>query len=197
MSLFLAITFCTHAKHPIEGTITTSDGVQLYYCLVGSGPDTVVVPAAAYLVREFKRLAPGRTLIFYDARNRGRSASTSDSTHLGIQYGLADLEKVREYFGIKKMSLIGWSYLGAMVALYAEEHPMQVDRIVQVDPMPPRKDPYWEQFQTVRAARLDSLGLNYLRKMRHLFECETSRCHGVRSNRPRTSSGKRASGFIA
>ena len=170
ISPLLLTTFCTHSKHPSEGTITTSDGVQLYYCLVGTGADTLVVPLAAYLAQEFKRLSPGRTLIFYDMRNRGRSGSASDSTHLGMQYGLADLERIRQYFGIKKMSLIGVSYLGAMVAHYAAEHPEQVDRIVQIDPIPPRKNPYWQQFLTIHAARMDSLGLGCLQNMQHTIE---------------------------
>jgi len=170
ISLLLTTTFCTDSENIREGYVTTDDGVKLYYCLVGSGADTVVVPAAAYLTREFKRLAPGRTFIFYDARNRGRSAVASDSTHLGIQYGLADLETLRQYFKIKRMSLIGWSYLGAMVVLYAAEHPERVDRIVQVDPVPPRKNPYWQQFLTVQAARMDNLGFESLQNMQHLVE---------------------------
>jgi len=168
----LLITTCRTqtTKEFQEGSITTSDGVQLYYCLVGAGPDTVVVPAAAYLVQEFKRLSPGRTLIFYDPRNRGRSAAASDSTNIGMQYGLADVESVRQYFGLKKMSLIGMSYLGAMVALYAAEHPEQVDRVVQIDPIPPRKDPYWQQFRTIHAARMDSLGFGCLQNMQDMVE---------------------------
>lgn len=129
--------------------------MQSYYCLVGTGPDTLVVPAAAFLVQKFKRLSPGLTFVFYDPRNRGRSEAVSDTTHLGIQYSLSDLEDVRQHFRIKKMSLIGWSYLGAMVALYAAERPEQVDRVVQIGPIPPRKNPYWQQFLTLRAARME------------------------------------------
>ncbi len=171
ISCLIITTLCTRAiKEFQEGTITTSDGVQLYSCLVGAGPDTVLVPAAAYLVQEFKRLSPGRTLIFYDPRNRGRSEAVSDTTHLGIQYSLSDLEDVRQHFRIKKMSLIGWSYLGAMVALYAAEHPEQVDRVVQIGPIPPRRDPYWQQFLTVHAARMDSLGFGCLQNMQRTIE---------------------------
>ncbi len=148
--------------------------MQLYYCLVGTGPDTVVVPAAAFLIQKFKRLSPGLTLIFYDPRNRGRSEAVSDTTHLGIQYSLSDLEDVRQHFRIKKMSSIGWSYLGAMVALYAAERPEQVDRVVQIGPIPPRKNPYWQQFLTLRAARMDSLGLGCLQKMQ---EYGSRYCH--------------------
>ncbi len=159
ISLLLLTTFCTDSKHPSEGTITSRDGVQLYYCLVGTGSDTVVVPAAAYLAQEFKRLAPGRTLIFYDMRNRGRSAAVQDSVKLGMNFELSDLEKVRQHFKLKTMSLIGWSYLGAMVTFYAAEHPEQVDRVVQIGPIPPRKNPYWQQFLTVHTARMDTLVL--------------------------------------
>ena len=41
---------------------------------------------------------PGRHSFFYDPRNRGRSEAVSDTTHLGIQYSLSDLEDVRQHF---------------------------------------------------------------------------------------------------
>lgn len=170
--LFLMIfVSCTPSPKEFEkGFIMTSDGVQLFYCLVGTGPDTVIVPAATYLSQKFARFSPGRTLIFYDPRNRGRSEAVSDTTHLGIQYELADLDELCQHFRIKRMSLIGWSYLGAMVALYAADHPEQVDRVVQIGPIPPLRNPYWHQYEKVHAARMDSLGLGCLQNMQQIIE---------------------------
>jgi pimeloyl-ACP methyl ester carboxylesterase len=37
---------------------------------------------------------------------------------------------------VKKFDLIGYSYLGMMVILYTMEHPQQVERIVQLGPVP-------------------------------------------------------------
>jgi hypothetical protein len=52
--------------------LTTGGGARLYFQRSGSGPQTVLIPNGIYMVEDFARLANGRTLIFYDVRNRGR-----------------------------------------------------------------------------------------------------------------------------
>lgn len=51
-----------------DGYVTTPDGVRLFYQKVGAGPQSVILPARLFLIRDFRRLAKGRTLIFYDMR---------------------------------------------------------------------------------------------------------------------------------
>jgi proline iminopeptidase len=122
-----------------EGHLTTADGVRLYYETLGSGPQTVVIPNGPYLLRDFERLAKGRTLVAYDVRNRGRSDSIDDVAKLsrGIQNDVDDLEAVRRYFRIDKLNLIGHSYVGLMVMLFAMKDPDVIDRIVQIGPTEP------------------------------------------------------------
>ena len=124
---------------PSEGYLTTEDGVRLFYQTSGSGPKAVVIPNGIYLFDDFKRLANGRTLIFYDLRNRGRSDQVSDGSKLkgGVHHDVDDLEAVRRHFGISKVDLIGHSYMGFIVILYAMEYGAHVNRIVQVGPMGP------------------------------------------------------------
>ncbi len=122
-----------------ETRVTTSDGVRLYVRILGDGPDTVVVGSAAYLAQDLAPLQSGRTLIFYDPRSRGASDAVTDAAHLGMDFEVSDIETVRSHFKIRRMSLIGWSYLGAVVALYAAAHPEHVLSIVQVGPMAPRR----------------------------------------------------------
>jgi proline iminopeptidase len=111
----------------------------LFFQTVGDGPQTVIIPNGIYLYDDFKHLADGRTLIFYDLRNRGRSDSVSDGEKLkrGIQNDVDDLEAVRRHFGIDKMDVIGHSYVGLMVVLYAMKYSANVNRIVQLGPMEP------------------------------------------------------------
>ena len=147
----LAATLLAHAActsdvaHPSQGYIEVDDSIRLFYRTVGAGADTVVVPAAMYLAEDLGPLASGRTLIFYDMRGRGRSSRVLDGSKLGFQFEIEDLETIRKHFQINRMSLIGFSYLGAVVALYAAEYPNHVKRIVQMGPMPPRSvAPYME-----------------------------------------------------
>jgi proline iminopeptidase len=120
-----------------EGYATTDDGVQLFYQKIGDSPSTVIIPNALYLFEDFKYLAVDHTLIFYDMHNRGRSDKVSESQKLsrGIHHDVKDLETIRKHFGREKVHLIGHSYLGLMVFLYATSYPDHVGRVVQIGPM--------------------------------------------------------------
>jgi pimeloyl-ACP methyl ester carboxylesterase len=118
------------------GYITAHDGARLFYEKVGSGPRTVIIPGGLFLHPDMDALAGGRTLIYYDMRNRGRSSRVEDVSAITIENDVRDLETVRAHFKVAKASLIGYSYLGMMVVLYAMEHPERVERIVQIGPVP-------------------------------------------------------------
>jgi pimeloyl-ACP methyl ester carboxylesterase len=122
-----------------EGYLTTDDGVRLYFQTLGNGSKVLIIPNAAWTYTDFSVLEPGRTLIFYDLRNRGRSDPVSDKARLsrGILRDVDDLAAVRRHFGIDRCDVIGWSYLGMMVVLYAEQHPHDVGRVVQIGPVQP------------------------------------------------------------
>jgi proline iminopeptidase len=126
--------------HPSEGYVTTDDGVRLFFQAVGSGSQTVVLPNGFHLLEDFRSLASDRTFVFYDVRNRGRSDTVTDPAKLvrGIHNDVDDLDAVRRNLGIEKLNLIGHSYMGLMVVLYAMKYGAQVNRIVQIGPMEPR-----------------------------------------------------------
>lgn len=122
-----------------EGYVTTEDGVRLFFRTLGHGPRMVVIPNGIYLLDDFKSLAERCTLIVYDPRNRGLSDPVSEATSptKGIQGDVDDLEAVRRHFGIDRLALIGHSYVGLMVVLYAMKYPAHVERVVQIGPMEP------------------------------------------------------------
>lgn len=122
-----------------EGYVTTEDGIRLFYRTLGDGPQTVIIPNGMYLLEDFEGLAKGRTLIFYDLRNRGRSDRAEDGARpeRGIHNDVDDLETVRRHFGLGQLDLIGHSYIGLMIILYAMKHGDHVGRAVQVGPMEP------------------------------------------------------------
>lgn len=156
-----------------ETRITTEDGIGIHVRVVGFGPDTVVIPGAVYLAEDLLPLVSGRTLIFYDPRGRGASESVDDTMRIGIDFDVADLEAVRRHFRLGEFSLVGWSYLGAMVALYAARNPGGVKRIVQIGPMPPR--PVSPAVTEPRGTPPDSAELEYLANLRE---------HGVEEDDP-------------
>lgn len=124
---------------PSTGYAKTVHGFRLYYEIVGDGPQTVLVPNGLCYRDDFRRLAEGRTLVSYDLRNRGVSDAVDNPAHLvgGIHNDVEDLEAVRLHFGITDMALIGHSYVGLVVVLYAMKYGARVSRVVQLSPVQP------------------------------------------------------------
>jgi proline iminopeptidase len=112
------------------------DGARLFYRRVGQGGVPVILAPGLFLRPAMDRLAGGRTLVYLDPRNRGRSDPVQDSTLLTIQQELKDLEEVRKHFGFEQIDLVGYSYAGLLVAMYAMDNPGRVRRMVQLGPVP-------------------------------------------------------------
>lgn len=127
----------------LESDLTTDDGVRLFMRRLGSGPQLLIVPSAAWLFDDFQRLAhdqtQDRTVVFYDQRNRGRSDAVTDTAKLrdGVHHDVDDLEAVRKHLGAERVDILGHSYLGLAVILYAMKYPQHVRRVIQIGAMPP------------------------------------------------------------
>ncbi|MCI0356354.1 MAG: alpha/beta hydrolase, partial [Acidobacteria bacterium] len=94
-----------------------------------------------------------RTVIFYDMRDRGASDRIEDVSKLTMENDVRDLETVRSHFGVNKFVPVGYSYLGFMVVLYAKDHPQNVERIVQLGPVPRQWDTQFPEKLTNRDLR--------------------------------------------
>ncbi len=128
-----------------EGFVFIRRGLHLYYNVLGEGPETVVIPNANWLSELLQPLAEDRRLILYDPRSRGRSSTVTDSRFLSLEDDVADLEAVRQYFGLERMSLLGYLYHAAVTASYALENPQRVERMLLVSPITPRIPGEWLQ----------------------------------------------------
>ena len=151
-------------KHQ-EGYVASTEGLRLFYQLVGNGPDTVIVPAASWLAADLEPLAEEHTLLCYDQRSRGQSDAAVDDSQLGMEFEVSDLENVRQHLGVEMCALIGHSYLGAVTTLYAAAHPERVSRLLLIGPMSPREYPYDDPRNLDVDARLDPVGLQRLEAM--------------------------------
>jgi proline iminopeptidase len=139
LAAFAAIAFALPTVQPTSaetGFVTAPDGAKLFYEREGKGP-AVVVPLHLFTYDWMRPLADRFTVIGYDVRNRGRSSYVKNTATLTIQQDVADLETLRKHLKLEKMDLIGHSYTGLMVYLYALAHPNRVRRIVQLGPVPP------------------------------------------------------------
>jgi proline iminopeptidase len=115
-------------------------GVSLFERRVGHGPPAVVLhggPGAdhGYLLPGFDTLAEGRELVYYDQRGGGRSPVARD-VPVGWREQVADLDALREAWGLDRLVLVGYSWGGLLAQLYATEHPERVERLALVSPAP-------------------------------------------------------------
>lgn len=115
-------------------------GVALFERRVGSGPPVVVLhggPGAShdYLRPGFDLLADGLTLVYYDQRGGGQSP-VERSVPVGWQEQVADLDALRETWGLERMRVCGYSFGGLLAMLYATAHPDRVERLALVSPAP-------------------------------------------------------------
>lgn len=123
-----------------ETRIREVRGIRLFERRIGSGPPTVILhggPGAHhdYLLPGFDALARGRELIYYDQRGGGQSA-VSRETPVGWREQVADLEELRQQWGLEQVSLAGYSWGGLLALLYAIEFPGRISQLALVSPAP-------------------------------------------------------------
>ena len=154
-------------------------GVALFERRAGQGPATVVLhggPGAHhdYLLPGFDALATRRTLIYYDQRGGGRSAVPRE-VPVGWREQVADLEALRQAWGIEQLTLAGYSWGGLLSLLYATEYPARVERLALVSPAPA-----W------RAARAEFESRLSARTMAPVLQAERAalRASGLRESDP-------------
>ncbi|HEX5726067.1 MAG TPA: alpha/beta hydrolase [Longimicrobiaceae bacterium] len=153
-ALALVLAGCARLRTPAGGAareargggyLQGTGGVRLYYRMVGDGPDTVVVvhggPGAGMntILPDLAPLARSHTLIYYDQRGGGRSELPRDTTLLDASFHVQDLEAVRRFFGLERMSVVAHSFGPILVARYLAEHPGRVARMVFLGSSPPRR----------------------------------------------------------
>jgi pimeloyl-ACP methyl ester carboxylesterase len=80
----------------------------------------------------------GQDRFVCDARMAGDQSSRETLGRILGRIEVRDLETIRQHFQLEQMAVLGWSYLGAVAALYASSYPGRVSRQVLMCPMPPR-----------------------------------------------------------
>jgi proline iminopeptidase len=164
------------SDYEIDGFIQSVDDVILYFRIVGSGSDTLVIlhggPGLSfdYLAPDLEPLEELYTVIYYDQRSAGMSTILTDASLLHIDRYIADLDEVRRYFGIERLTLFGHSWGAVLGARYTRMYPEHVLRLVMVSPGSVRYDPYEEQFLHYATAWMDSSTLAEFWKLQAAFE---------------------------
>lgn len=111
------------------------EGGALFYTTKGAGEAIVVLHGGpGFDHRQFLpfiwELAADYRVILFDQRGTGHSSAPIDAESISIETFIADIERVREKFGISRMNLLGHSW-GAILAMhYALRHPENLKSLV-------------------------------------------------------------------
>jgi proline iminopeptidase len=116
------------------GFITSSDSVKIYYQEEGSGEPLLLIPGGpgdshTYFKPYFDKIEKKYTVIYFDARGRGRSGKSPDSRY-SVEKDVEDIENLRRQLGYESISLFGHSYGGIVAQSYALTYPDKVKKLI-------------------------------------------------------------------
>ena len=146
---------------PCEG-YTPVEHAELYTREIGQGQPILILHGGpdfdhTYFLPELDRLADAFRLIYYDQRGRGRSAKNVQPEDVTIESEVEDLERLREYFQLGSVALLGHSW-GAVLAMeYATRHPQRVSHLVLMNTAPASQSDYMLLRQDRRARSPDDI----------------------------------------
>ena len=142
-----------------EGYVDAGSGVRLFYRLLGTGGDPVVLIhggpgfTSDYLADDMAPLARTWSVFIYDQRGIGKSTLVSDAAGLAAQRYVEDLEAIRKHLGLEQLTLLGHSWGAAPAALYAMQYPQRVRRMILVGTIPFRRSELAAAFEKMAAGR--------------------------------------------
>ena len=144
--VFAIVSVCVAQDSPSQGRNKLAagehsadvEGIHFWYRVTGRGPLLVVQapgwgPSSEYLQKGLVSLETTFTVIYYDPRGSGRSSRPNDSTLMSTDDMIEDVERLRNYWGLDSIALLGHSHGGAIALGYAIQHPELVHKLVLVD----------------------------------------------------------------
>jgi proline iminopeptidase len=152
--------------HVHEGSCPVP-GAQLYFREVDSGgPPLVILHGGPdfnhnYLLPDLDRLSSVFRLIYYDQRGRGKSSGSVTSETVGIESEVDDLDRLRQYFGLGKIAVLGHSWGCVLAMEYATCHSDHVSHLILLNSAPASHADllrFREQRQLAEATALAKMG---------------------------------------
>jgi len=113
-------------------------GIHFWYRVTGKGPLLVVQSpgwgvGSEYLQNGLAVLEKDFTVIYYDTRGSARTSRPSDAKLMSTNDMIDDLGRLRAYWGLNAITVLGHSNGGAIALGYAIQHPEMVHKLILVD----------------------------------------------------------------
>jgi class 3 adenylate cyclase len=143
--------------------VKTSDGVNIAYAVVGSGPPLVFaatiwgtlhmaqagIDSGGYWTIE-ELLATGRTIVLYDARGSGSSDRAASDYSLDAR--VRDVQAVVLNVGLERFPLSGFGHGATTAIAYTVAYPEAVERLILTNPFTSGAE-YYETVPPMRALK--------------------------------------------
>jgi len=116
-------------------------GGQLYFREIGNGRPLVILHGGPdfnhnYLLPDLDRLSSAFRLIYYDQRGRGKSSPGVAPEDVTIDSEVDDLDRLRQFFGLDAIAVLGHSW-GCLLAMeYATCHPDRASHLILLNAAP-------------------------------------------------------------
>src|SRR5690242_13951857 len=129
-----------------EGYISV-ENAELYYREVGQGQPIILLHGGpdfdhTYLLPDLDRLSDSYRLIYYDQRERGKSARDVQPEDVTLESEVEDLDRVRKFFGLESVALLGHSWGGVLALEYTTRHPTRVSHLIILNTAPVSHEDY-------------------------------------------------------
>ena len=164
-------------EHDVEeGYVQTAPGVFIYYRRIGTGPLVVLLhggPGGDH--QQIVGLDPLRdqfTLLYYDQRGGGRSTRGMGPEQITWQKHVEDLDAVRIAFGEERLRILGYSWGGILLQLFAVEQPDRLRRLVFVGTAPPMPENFQKINETTNS-RLSPETKEWMERVKELQLLDT------------------------
>ena len=136
--LFLLLFTSAYAIGQTSYYITGAVGTKLHVREFGNGKPVVFLAGgpglnAVYLELVWKNLSTKYRCIILDQRGTGKSTLSSvDSVTVNMKNYVNDLEALRNYLKLDRLTLIGHSWGGMLSMEYAAIHPEQTEKLILI-----------------------------------------------------------------
>jgi proline iminopeptidase len=139
-----------------QGLLSLEDA-RLFYEVRGEGDPIIVVHGGPGLDHRYLRpgldvLATHNTLVYYDQRGTGRSATEVGPETVTVEGFVGDIEALREALGLERVHVLTHSFGSKIGVAYARAHPDRVRSLILLNPV----DPGTGYAQETQRRRLDA-----------------------------------------
>lgn len=137
----ISLTFSNCFAGISQEKFVPAENADLFCKMMGSGKPLIVLHGGAgyltheYLLPHLEPLSQDNLVVFYDQRGLGKSTGELTTEQINLKTYVNDIESIRKFLGVKKVSLLGHSWGGLLAMHYALSYPESVDRIILTNSM--------------------------------------------------------------